>query len=114
MPGLLAIALVASVCGAESCVDFAGFAEDLELLLREFLSLDNGLPRHDALTPTVRASGPCGLWAGLIGASERSGAGNEIMARGRFWKRCALMAFRSPQMRLAPPDRDGQEHSAVG
>jgi len=31
---ILAIALVASVCGAESCVDFAEFAEDRETLLR--------------------------------------------------------------------------------
>jgi hypothetical protein len=39
---MLVIALAASVCGAESCVDFAEFAEDREVLLREFLSLENG------------------------------------------------------------------------
>ena len=55
LPGLLAIALVALVCGAESCVDFAEFAEDRELLLREFLSLENGLPSHD--TPLADCSG---------------------------------------------------------
>jgi hypothetical protein len=38
---ILAVALVASVCGAESCVEFA---EDRETLLREFLSLKIGLP----------------------------------------------------------------------
>jgi hypothetical protein len=45
---ILMIALVASVCGAESCVNFADFAEDRELLLREFLSLGERLaePRH--------------------------------------------------------------------
>ena len=46
---ILAIALVASVCGAERCVDFAEFAEDRETLLREFLSLKNGLPSHDGV-----------------------------------------------------------------
>jgi hypothetical protein len=30
---ILTIALVASVCGAEGCVDFAEFAEDREALL---------------------------------------------------------------------------------
>ena len=44
---ILTIALVASVCGAESCVDFAEFAEDREPLLREFLRLENGVPSHD-------------------------------------------------------------------
>ncbi len=36
------IAPAALVCGAESCVDFAGFAEDREPLLREFLALRMG------------------------------------------------------------------------
>ena len=47
---ILSIALVASVCGAASCVDFAEFAEDRELLLREFLRLENGLARRDTFT----------------------------------------------------------------
>ena len=51
---ILAIALVASVCGAESCVDFAEFGEDRETLLREFLILKNGLP---ATTPSPGCSG---------------------------------------------------------
>lgn len=47
---ILTIALVALVCGAENCVDFAEFAEDREPLLREFLSLENGLPSHDTFS----------------------------------------------------------------
>ena len=74
LPGLLAIALAASVCGAATCVDFAEFAEDQELLLWEFLSLENGLPSNDTLSPTVPASGPCGLWAGLFAHTGRSDA----------------------------------------
>jgi predicted transposase YbfD/YdcC len=55
---ILAIALVASVCGAESCVDFAEFAEDREPLLREFLNLKNGLPSHDTFSRVFRLLDP--------------------------------------------------------
>ena len=55
---ILAIALVASVCGAESCVDFAEFAEDRETLVREFLSLKNGLPSHDTFSRVFRLLDP--------------------------------------------------------
>ena len=55
---ILAIALVASVCGAESCVDFAEFAEDREALFREFLSLKNGLPSHDTFCRVFRLLDP--------------------------------------------------------
>jgi predicted transposase YbfD/YdcC len=55
---ILTIALVASLCGAESCVDFAEFAEDREALLREFLSLENGLPSHDTFSRVFRLLDP--------------------------------------------------------
>jgi predicted transposase YbfD/YdcC len=55
---ILAIALVASVCGAESCVDFAEFAEDRETLLRDFLSLKGGLPSHDTFSRVFRLLDP--------------------------------------------------------
>lgn len=55
---ILTIALVASVCGAESCVDFAEFAEDREPLLREFLALENGLPSHDTFSQVFRLLDP--------------------------------------------------------
>jgi predicted transposase YbfD/YdcC len=55
---ILTIALVASVCGAESCVDFAEFAEDREQLLREFLRLENGLPSHDTFSRVFRLLDP--------------------------------------------------------
>jgi predicted transposase YbfD/YdcC len=55
---ILAIALVASICGAESCVDFAEFAEDREPLLREFLRLENGLPSHDTFSRVFRLLDP--------------------------------------------------------
>jgi predicted transposase YbfD/YdcC len=55
---MLVIALAASVCGAETCVDFAEFAEDREPLLREFLSLENGLPSHDTFSRLFRLLDP--------------------------------------------------------
>lgn len=55
---ILTIAVVASVCGAESCVDFAEFAVDREPLLREFLSLENGLPSHDTFSRVFRLLDP--------------------------------------------------------
>ena len=55
---LLTIALVASVCGAETCVDFAEFAGDREPLLREFLRLENGLPSHDTFSRVFRLLDP--------------------------------------------------------
>lgn len=55
---ILTIAIVASVCGAESCVDFAEFGEDRETLLREFLRLENGLPSHDTFSRIFRLLEP--------------------------------------------------------
>jgi predicted transposase YbfD/YdcC len=55
---ILTIALAASVCGAETCVDFAEFAEDREPLLREFLRLENGLPSHDTFSRVFRLLDP--------------------------------------------------------
>ena len=52
------IAPAALVCGAESCVGFAGFAEDLGPLLQEFLLLENGLPSHDTFSHPVRLRDP--------------------------------------------------------
>lgn len=55
---ILTIALVASVCGAESCVDFAEFGADREPLLREFLRLENGAPSHDTFSRVFRLLDP--------------------------------------------------------
>ena len=54
---ILAIALVASVCGAESCVDFAEFAEDREVLLRDLLSLKKKKNQIQPRLPPARSGG---------------------------------------------------------
>jgi len=60
---ILMIALTASICGCESCVEFADFAEDREELFREFLSLENGLPSHDTFSRLFRQIDPEALAA---------------------------------------------------
>ena len=55
---LLLIALCTVLCGGESCVDMADFAEEKETFLREFLSLENGLPSHDTFSRVFRALEP--------------------------------------------------------
>ena len=55
---LLVIALCTVLCGGQSCVDMADFAEEKEPFLREFLSLDNGLPSHDTFSRVFRALEP--------------------------------------------------------
>ncbi len=55
---LLTIALVASICGADSCVDFADFARDRAALFGEFLVLAGGLPSHDTFSRLFRILDP--------------------------------------------------------
>lgn len=60
---VLTIALVASICGAESCVDFADFARDRERLFREFLVLEHGLPSHGTFSRLFRLLDPAAFLA---------------------------------------------------
>ena len=55
---VLLIALCTVLCGGESCEDMADFAVEKEAFLREFLSLDNGLPSHDTFSRVFRALEP--------------------------------------------------------
>jgi predicted transposase YbfD/YdcC len=72
---VLTIALVASICGAESCVDFADFARDRERLFREFLRLENGLPSHDTFSRLFRLIDPAAFAACFGRFLEALGAG---------------------------------------
>lgn len=55
---VLTIALTASVCGAETCVDFSDFAVDREPLFRSFLVLEHGPPSHDTFSRIFRLIEP--------------------------------------------------------
>jgi hypothetical protein len=50
--------LTATICGGESCVDFADFLRDREALFREFLELPGGLPSHDTFSRLFRLRDP--------------------------------------------------------
>jgi predicted transposase YbfD/YdcC len=63
---VLAIALAACMCGAESCVDFADFAASKAAVLREFLRLENGLPSHDTFSRIFRLLDPVAFSACFI------------------------------------------------
>jgi predicted transposase YbfD/YdcC len=75
---VLTIALTASICGCESCVEFADFAEDREELFREFLCLENGLPSHDTFSRLFRLIDPealSGCFGRFLEALGADGAG---------------------------------------
>src|SRR4051812_31983691 len=55
---ILAFVFCACLCGAESCVDMAGFAAAKEEVLREFLDLENGPPSHDTFSRVFRRLDP--------------------------------------------------------
>jgi predicted transposase YbfD/YdcC len=78
---VLMIALTAAICGCESCVEFADFAEDREELFREFLSLENGLPSHDTFSRLFRLLDPEALARCFSGFLDRLGeAGQGVLA----------------------------------
>jgi predicted transposase YbfD/YdcC len=55
---IMMIALVAMLCGAESCVDMALFGRSKEPLLRRFLRLPGGVPSHDTFSRIFRLLDP--------------------------------------------------------
>jgi predicted transposase YbfD/YdcC len=55
---VLVIALVAMLCGAESCSDMADFGQSKEGLLRLFLRLEHGIPSHDTFSRVFRLLQP--------------------------------------------------------
>jgi hypothetical protein len=75
---LLTIALAATLCGAESCVDFELFSRSKEPFLREFLTLEGGIPSHDTFSRLFRLIDPVAFSAcltrfaaGLADAAEK-------------------------------------------
>lgn len=55
---IMMIALVATLCGAASCVDMALFGRSKEPLLRRFLRLPGGVPSHDTFSRIFRLLEP--------------------------------------------------------
>jgi predicted transposase YbfD/YdcC len=60
---MLLIALAATLCGAETCVDMAVFGRAKEPFLRRFLRLEGGIPSHDTFSRLFRMLDPDGFEA---------------------------------------------------
>src|SRR4051812_23573568 len=96
---LLTIALAATLCGAESCVDFELFARSKEEFLREFLTLEGGIPSHDTFSRLFRLLDPDAFSACLTrfaeGLSETLCDRDGPVALDGKGLRCALAKVRS-------------------
>jgi predicted transposase YbfD/YdcC len=55
---VLFIALAATLCGAQSCVDMALFARSKEGFLREIVAMEHGPPSHDTFSRVFRQLDP--------------------------------------------------------
>ncbi len=80
---ILLIALAATLCGAEGCVDMALFGRAKEPLLRRFLRLDGGIPSHDTFSRIFRLLDPDAFEASFgrfVAAFSRQAGGGEIVA----------------------------------
>lgn len=86
---ILMMALTASICGCEGCVEFADFAEDREELFREFLSLPHGLRSHDTFSRLFRLLDPEALSACFSRFLEALGAdgGGVVAIDGKTLRR---------------------------
>ena len=97
---IVTIALVGSICGAESCADFVDFARDREPLFREFLELPGGLPSHDTFSRVFRLLNPTAFARCFVSFLEDPGAERTSVvpstARG-----AALVRSRGGAVRLA-------------
>lgn len=67
------IALAATLCGAETCVDFALFGRSKERILRKFLELPWGVPSHDTFSRVFRALDPAAFAQVLVRFAEAFG-----------------------------------------
>ena len=62
---ILLIALAATLCGAEGCVDMALFGSAKEPFLRRFLALRGGVRSDDKFSRLFRLLDPAGFEAGF-------------------------------------------------
>src|ERR1700726_2511098 len=70
---ILFIALLATLCGAQTCCDIALFAKTKESLLRRVLVLAHGVPSHDTFSRVFRLPDPHGIGQCFGGGQQRSG-----------------------------------------
>lgn len=84
---ILFIALLAQLCGAESCVDMADFADAKSDVLGEILDLKYGTPSHDTFSRVFRMLDPVSFEAGFrrftATFSRKLGAGSVVAIDGK-------------------------------
>ena len=86
---ILLIALAATLCGAESCVDMALFGRAKEPFLRRFLALPGGVPSHDTFSRLFRLLDPAAFEAGFARFVAAFAARIVPDASPRWWRSTA-------------------------
>ena len=107
---VLTIALVGSIYGAESCVDFADFARDREALFRDFLKLENGLPSHDTFSRLLAPVAFAGCFAHFLDGLGEVGRG--VFGKGvvHDQQHRSAVAEQILDLRRAPANVDRHDH----
>ena len=80
---ILFVAVVAMLCGATNCTDFAAFAEGRLEFLRQFVPLRKGAPSHDTFSKVMRALEPDALGVVFPRLTAAVGAEARVQARGQ-------------------------------
>ena len=67
---LLTIALLSMLSGGRTCVDMEDYGCACEAWLREFMTLENGIPSHDTFSRVFQLLAPSGLQKTLLGLAQ--------------------------------------------
>ena len=120
----LAIALLAMLAGARTCVDMEDFGREREPWLRGFLTLKNGIPSHDTFSRLFRKLDPAGLQNALLRLAQdwADALGDMVAVDGKALRRSfedaserspthLLQAFASEaKLTLAQVEVDGKSN----
>ncbi len=97
---MLMIARLCIMCGGLTCTDMALFGPSKEAFLRRFLTLEHGIPSHDALSRLFRSLDPDGRQRALVRLTRRGSTrlGTGVIAiDGKTLRRSfAVAAQRTP------------------
>ena len=63
---MLVLALLTMLTGGRTCVDMEDFGREREEWLRQYLTLENGIPSHDTFSRLFRKLDPAGLQRALL------------------------------------------------
>ena len=120
----LVIALLTMLTGGRTCVDMEDFGTEREPWLREFLTLENGIPSHDTFSRLFRTLDPAGLQNALLRLAQdwADALGDVVAVDGKALRRSfedaserspthLLQAFASEaKLTLAQVEVDGKSN----